>query len=328
MSARLCLGPSCLQTRDQIVCCEAAANCSTSYTCPHGYLPKPIGYCAGTTCGAARDRDRCCDPAMPCTNLTCPVNFVTRPNSFCSLPVFAPVACTLEVDNQTCCVRGMALTWFRFSPIKVRDPTSHQVQLSELILYFFGQRITGSVLEEGGIAYSVDGNFPVNENPSKAIDENIGTKWLEADRSPRYFPGKVYQFKALTVKLPFPKPIDHYSFVTGNDIPGRDPIQWILEASTDNVTWVVLDSVFDGTTLVPELRQAETNISKVRVPCYAPKSYDIPNSVTTYPCLGVDVIAGGDICVANCLAGYVPSVSTLACTEGQLIPDTFTCDPL
>ncbi len=43
------------------------------------------------------------------------------------------------------------------------------------------------------------------------------------------------------VELPEPRPISGYALTSANDVPDRDPSDWVLEGSTDGANWTVLD---------------------------------------------------------------------------------------
>jgi len=326
---RLCLGPACVLERDRDVCCNVAANCTQEYTCPHGHVGKAVAFCDGTECEVERDLDNCCDHAMPCTqNLTCMVNYIYRPDTYCSKAIHEPNACTNEVDHDTCCTRGMAIKYFRFQPLKVRGGrANYQVQLSEFLVYAFGERLEGSRPwdEPGPVAFSVDGNYPLNENPSKAIDGSDGTKWLDEDPVPNRPLDEPRPWKALTIQLPKAQPCQGYSFVTANDDPGRDPAEWLLLGSTDNVQYVVIDNITNGASTVPEERRVETPLYRIKVPCFAPLPKDVPNAGSPFPCLEGDIMSHGQVCTASCRDGYEPSVATLLCTNGLLEPLLFSC---
>jgi len=322
----LCLGPDCEVDRDRDVCCKEKAICAEEYSCPHGFVSKPPpAWCEDVACDFERDLHVCCFPAMPCTNLTCPENYVQRPNQYCSKAVHEPLACTLTVDLDICCERGMALKWYRFHPITLRHYRSYQVQLAEFDLYFYGEKVQGSVLEQGGVAFSVDGNYPGGERPSMAIDENLETKWLDADPEPKWKEDKVYAFKALTVELPRARPIDSYSYATANDIADRDPISWTLEGSADYEKWVLLAEVTHAQQLIPTERQIQTPVFSILVPCFSPRPAQIENSNDTLPCVQGDLFASGEICTPSCADGYIPDVEQLNCTNGAFEPKLFTC---
>jgi len=329
-SVSLCLGPECNLERDLDLCCDERGVCEQDYSCPLGYVAKPGPvWCANIECEVATDLPNCCDNAMPCTNLTCPENYVQRPNTYCSLAKHLPNACTLGVDKDMCCERGMALQWYRFHPKATKDYRAFQVQLSEFNLYFYGVLVEFSKMDDdyGAIAFSVDGDYPDRENPMKAIDEDTKTKWLDADPDPKWREGEVYKFKALTIQLPKAMPMDHYSFHTANDIPERDPISWTVEGSPDNKMWVTLANVTDARDQIPDEREVETPRFDISVPCFLPLPVHIAHSNATAPCLEGDIVSSGQVCTASCEEGYTPSIASLLCAEGALAPRSFICAP-
>ncbi len=93
------------------------------------------------------------------------------------------------------------------------------------------------------------------ENFDKLLDGNIHTKWClgfsksDAERTIQW---------AMTE----PVALDGYAFVTGNDIPGRDPKAWTLYGTNDpDGEWVVLSTVAEGE--LPEARKATSNVFDV-----------------------------------------------------------------
>ena len=68
-------------------------------------------------------------------------------------------------------------TRFRFVTTQTRDPASKELQLAQLILY-----------DENGLliplcnAKNLFGSNPSNEEPSRLIDGNKSTKWLDSNK--------------------------------------------------------------------------------------------------------------------------------------------------
>ena len=77
------------------------------------------------------------------------------------------------------------------------------------------------------------GGKEAGEGSLKLIDNNIGTKFLQFD-----YAGDLW------CQLAFFEPvaIAGYSMTSANDADGRDPLNWTLEGSDDEETWVVLDT--------------------------------------------------------------------------------------
>ena len=123
---------------------------------------------------------------------------------------------------------------FRFTPVKLRGsstyPYTSTVQLSEIELYSFGSR---RYVDQ---AFNLGGNNPNGEGPEKAIDKNINTKWLN-------FLGE----QPLILEFDSIVEIDGYRWITGNDEPDRDPIQWTFEGA--NATGSSCESVSSWTML-------------------------------------------------------------------------------
>ncbi|WP_404825721.1 GH92 family glycosyl hydrolase [Plantactinospora soyae] len=75
------------------------------------------------------------------------------------------------------------------------------------------------------------GENPPNETASRAVDQNISTKWLVFASS-----------GWIRVRLDEPVAIVHYALTSANDAPERDPRSWTLQGSADGAEWTTLDS--------------------------------------------------------------------------------------
>lgn len=114
--------------------------------------------------------------------------------------------------------------YFRFRQTQLRDDLgANGVQISELSLFTLGLRENPSAVINPG------GNNPVGEEPIRADDADVNTKWLDFNRG------------ALVYDYGLPVEIDAYSFTTADDEIGRDPVRWYFEGSLDGVVWEVLD---------------------------------------------------------------------------------------
>ena len=71
-----------------------------------------------------------------------------------------------------------------------------------------------------------------NQTVLASVDSQINTKWCD------HHNGRPVQWMA---KLPKPQVVKGYSFVSGNDVPTRDPKEWVLEGSQDGKKWTQLD---------------------------------------------------------------------------------------
>lgn len=75
---------------------------------------------------------------------------------------------------------------------------------------------------------------PAGETPDRAVDGNVGTKWLSLDPN-----------CALTMALPAPALVVAYRLASANDDDTRDPKTWSLQGSNDGVNWSTLDTRVD-----------------------------------------------------------------------------------
>lgn len=71
------------------------------------------------------------------------------------------------------------------------------------------------------------------EGSPKVIDGDIFTKYLILDHYPEFW---------MQQELPKAGIVNHYTMTSGNDAPGRDPRDWELVGSNDEVNWVTLDT--------------------------------------------------------------------------------------
>lgn len=111
--------------------------------------------------------------------------------------------------------------YFRFTTTKLRS--GPDIQLSE-----FRFRL-GTTLVTGATPTAPGGNSPANEGVANLVDGSLTTKWFSSVNAPL-----VFTFSA-------PVTVDNYSFATGNDSEGRDPVSWTLEGSEDGTSWLQLD---------------------------------------------------------------------------------------
>ena len=146
-----------------------------------------------------------------------------------------------------------AYRYYRFNTTKIRDKTADGagfpegiVQISEFELRFSGTRIS----YESATATNPSGDNPVGEEPAKGIDNNVTTKWL--DKSNR-------SIRPLVVDFVTPKVADSFRFATANDVTGRDPIQWTVDGSNDNINWTSVHKQTSDATITTN-RQTYTQV--------------------------------------------------------------------
>ncbi|GAA2642583.1 GH92 family glycosyl hydrolase [Paractinoplanes durhamensis] len=85
-------------------------------------------------------------------------------------------------------------------------------------------------------AITASGENPPSEGKAQGFDGDKGTKWLTFDTT-----------GWIAARLDAPLTVDHYALTSGNDEPGRDPVDWELQGSADGVTWTTIDSRTDQT---------------------------------------------------------------------------------
>jgi len=126
-----------------------------------------------------------------------------------------------------------AYRYYRFNTTKIRDKTADIayaegiVQISQFELMYVG----GFLSYTGATATNPSGDNPVSEEPDKAIDGSVETKWV--DRSIR-------STRPLIIDFGTRKVADSFRFATANDVDGRDPVQWTIDGSNDNSNWTTL----------------------------------------------------------------------------------------
>ena len=116
-------------------------------------------------------------------------------------------------------------TWqyVRFSVVLARGQYSgREWQMSEFTLKYQGSPVSYT----GATISPVVGGGEDNPN---LIDGNLGNKAFNTSTSFTIFRASGFLF-------------DAYTWATANDVPNRDPVRWILDASQDNLNWTVLDN--------------------------------------------------------------------------------------
>jgi hypothetical protein len=132
---------------------------------------------------------------------------------------------------------GLVLLWYstvapsgpvswqyvRFSVVLARGQYSgREWQMSEFTLKYQGSPVSYT----GATISPVVGGGEDNPN---LIDGNLGNKAFNTSTSFTIYRASGFLF-------------DAYTWATANDVPDRDPVRWILDASQDNATWTVLDN--------------------------------------------------------------------------------------
>ncbi|MBW1931982.1 MAG: discoidin domain-containing protein [Deltaproteobacteria bacterium] len=100
------------------------------------------------------------------------------------------------------------------------------------------------VTESGSAGTITDSGFgtPSAEQPLKAFDDDINSKWLTWGAST----SGSWQDIWIQFQFDSPKKILKYTLTTGDDAEGRDPKAWKLQASNNGTDWIDVDTVSDG----------------------------------------------------------------------------------
>lgn len=121
---------------------------------------------------------------------------------------------------------------FDYYTLQGKTPKGSVVQITRLLTDL---GIVRDVTADGVLSVSRDNNggADAGEGSKKLVDNDITTKFLQSD-----FSGDLW------FQLEFYNPVvlGGYTFTSGNDADGRDPLNWRLEASKDGNNWTVLDT--------------------------------------------------------------------------------------
>lgn len=136
--------------------------------------------------------------------------------------------------------------FYRFTPITVAQeapgtPCCCAHAVAELYL-----RNCGADVETGSAVISNPGGNVQGNLPAFAFDLQANTKWRDTNRQPL-----VIEWPQLTL-------VDSYSYLTGIDCPGNDPISFQLHGSQDGLYWELLDSRVMNETPPSSWRPAQT----------------------------------------------------------------------
>jgi hypothetical protein len=94
--------------------------------------------------------------------------------------------------------------------------------------------------DENGIADGtifsggVPGSNPVNEEPPRALDNSVTSKWLAFEPAGTYYG---FRFAGAVRRT-----VNAYTLTSANDEPNRDPYTWTLSGSNDGLNYTVIDA--------------------------------------------------------------------------------------
>eukprot|EP00435_Cladocopium_sp_Y103_P015977 s2180_g3.t4 len=121
------------------------------------------------------------------------------------------------------------------------------VQLAEFLLWRAGKPMQPTASH----ASCPDGVGPAYQGPRNAVDGNHKTKWWVSSEPNVTL---VLDFPDIPPEGPF-----LFGFTTGDDMPSRDPVRWILEGSVDGTSWIELHRQ-DTTFATPLSRASMTQL--------------------------------------------------------------------
>ncbi len=143
---------------------------------------------------------------------------------------------------------GTADRWFRFT-MQENYGDTNVTQLSEFALYGadgarqnLGLTLGTSVsaLQPGQFAtpatYSLGSS---SESTDKLFDGLTTTKWCVNNNTPVLGTPSTYRVVVMRLTNGAPEIIG-YNICTANDVPGRDPVTWLLESSPDGASWTTV----------------------------------------------------------------------------------------
>lgn len=245
--------------------------------------------------------------------------FVTTPpaNGQATAYTLAATKDALAASNtaQVRSVAGGASTYqyVRFNITKRRGPGDDStVQLAEFELY--DSAVSAAKIPIAGVT-NPGGDSPGAEGADKIIDgitAEGGNKWLDFNNA------------ALIFDFGSPKKFDKYAFFTGGDATERDPIQWTLEGTNDDiygesVRWNLIENVN-----IDYMTPVARNASTTPIPLPGPS---LPPLIESFTANAIRVFPGSSVTL-NWSAQAASSV-TISPTPGGTLPSygTVTVNP-
>jgi len=192
---------------------------------------------------------------------------------------------------------------------KGTSATAVAIQVADLRM-----RNAGSVVAWNGSATATNpgGSSPGGELPAQALDNTSSTKWLDFNfylTGGSVAPGTLGSsslFIDNTANITF----DAYDWVTANDEEPRDPVGWNLYGSSDNINWILLDTITSAT--ITTTRRTATQVFTITEPTPTPT---LTQTVTSTPTL------------TPTRTQTVTSTPTLTPTRTQTVTSTPTLTP-
>ena len=159
---------------------------------------------------------------------------------------------SVDVTTQTGCTKRLEIQLVRPEADLAMDYTSAHSQLEKpsgrIYAEVFGGRPAYQMewwdrpfadLTTPDPAKAIASGTTWDHLPEYAYDDNLFTKWLHFTPDPEDgIPWIGYQFEE-------PTSINYYVITSADDVPERDPKDWLFQGSMDGVDWVTLDAQND-----------------------------------------------------------------------------------
>lgn len=89
-------------------------------------------------------------------------------------------------------------------------------------------------VDYSGASATSNGVLTGGQTPAEAIDNNSSTKWYTSS-TPSVGTPTIFNIDFGTERIS-----NAFRYKTGEDVLGRDPVQWTFEGSNNNSTWTIL----------------------------------------------------------------------------------------
>ena len=123
----------------------------------------------------------------------------------------------------------ISVRYIRVSPQVMKNGVAKPYQLSRFDLMAAGEILAYA---DGTTAYGEINNRTDGEGTHRILDGSVNTKYFSDTTVVNPF----------VIVLPSEMMIDGYTWYTANDASARDMVSWTVEVSTDNVSWMQVDS--------------------------------------------------------------------------------------
>ena len=126
-------------------------------------------------------------------------------------------------------------TYYRWQITSIRGGGGDgHVQAAEFVFQLNG--VDQTAITGGATVSNPGGTSPAGEEPSKLVDNNLATKWLDHNFTTSGVASYVFQFAS-------PQRFTGYRWATANDATWRDPASWTIAASNNGTTWITINTI-------------------------------------------------------------------------------------